>query len=419
MFIDKRTQLTAGTLRIIALVLKYLFSIAVVKILDLHFVGVYNVINGYCSLLVYFLGLEFYYYANRDICSLDSSEKAVHLKTVFCFYVVAHLLAFPFIYYFFERHYKMGLIVSILIFGIHLNVEIYRILSSLRMPLIGALIFSFGNGLWVLPILISIWIGIKVGLQFIYFTTLVFLFLSIFLGVAAIGRKINIFRRGTKIELKILKHGFKVCFPILVSTLAFRGSELLGRFLLAEKTGMIASGIYSTYQVLGSTVLIITDSTIATIALPYLLEARSQGDVEFRVVKNKIRFQYLAVSLFVSCFLILFFEEWANFISKPEMLNYRNGFYCVVIGYCCLSVSSYYQLVLYAQRNDRAVFWINFLSAIFMVLITYISILVFDYGILGVSTVFLVWGSLQMVAKMRLANFVARRSANRSFNYLI
>jgi len=274
--------------------------------------------------------------------------------------------------------------------------------------LTGAIIFSLGNGLWVLPILLVVKCGLVIKLPMIYFTTLCGLYLSIFFGAVAVCRRINILSSEIRVDYKILKRGLKVCLPVLLSTLAFRLSELLGRFLLANKIGMAASGVYSTYQILGSTILIVTESTISAIALPYLLDAYASGDVVFKIVKSKVKMQFIGISTGVSLILVFLFKNLVAIIAKPELLVNIAGFYFIVLGYCFLSISSYYQLLLYVRRQDMAIFKVNLVSACLMGFMLYLSLAVLHYGILGVSVGFAVWGSIQLIAKIRLSQSVSQ-----------
>lgn len=402
MFSTTHTQIVAGAIRILSTGLKFLFSIAVIKMLSSSQVGVYHVLNGYCSLLVYVVGLEYYYYSNRDICGLAPNEQSVQLKTQLLVYLFTHLLICPFSYVYFEGMYGMGIIMVLLVLGTHLNVEVYRLLWSLKVPITGAIVFSFGNGLWVVPIIIGFHFGQTIDLKVLYSSSIIFLFTSIILGLFMISKQVNLFRDKKYFDPGIIKSGLITCFPILLSTLAFRGSELLGRFVLAERLGMVASGIYSTIQIIGSIVLVITESTIAVVVLPDLLVAESLGDTEFKTVARKLRRQYIWMSTIVATVIFILYRPLAKILSKSELLDNMQAFYFVLFGYLCLSFSGYYQLILYAKRKDFAVVGSNLVSAVLLCLIVYISPVFFDREIDGASFGFAVWSLIQLFVKKYL-----------------
>jgi len=394
-----KQQLIMVLMRIFPLATKFIFSVLIIKYYKLSEIGKYNNAIGYVSVLVFIIGLQFSYCTSRDLSSSNTQKKISIVTTQsFIFMLIYAVIAIP-VYIFFDNRYGVGFAaLSFLVFS-HFSLEIYKILYSIRKPVHAAFIYSLGNGFWTLPIMLLLVLGRYPSIENIIFTTASFSFLSILLGVFFLFVELDGRNSFFFVDIKYARTCFVVCIPIMLSTVAYRGSELLGRFALEFTDGLASVGVFSSYQVIACSLLIMAESGIAVVSLPYLVDAYKKNSVLYSKLKIKVIRQTLCLSIFGTFLSVILSKYFFKIIGRADLLNDIHNYYVIAFSYFFLSSAIPYSLFMYVQKKDKYTVFFNVSLSILNIIIVFVFVYYLKMGALGASLSLLVWSVMQFFVK--------------------
>ena len=246
-------QALSVALRVLPLAGKYVFSLLLVRMYPLKEVGLFNNATGYVSVLVYFVGLQYYYHVNRQLPKATVSARGRLLQGQFLLFAVIYLVVAVPVVVIFNRILGLGPTILVMLLVSHLNLEAYRALYALKRPLQGAVIFGLGNGLWSIPVgLGMVLLHWRPSVGQILAAVVAFGLVSATWGLRTLLRDTFPARNRPFVsDLSALRQdvrvGLMTTVPIMVSTVAQRGSELLGRFILQFSSGLASVGVFSSF----------------------------------------------------------------------------------------------------------------------------------------------------------------------------
>tara|TARA_B100000401_G_C52778726_1_gene707122 strand:- start:337 stop:1566 length:1230 start_codon:yes stop_codon:yes gene_type:complete len=145
-------------------------------------------------------------------------------------------------------------------------------------------------------------------------------------------------------------------------------------------------GIYNASYSLGSKFFLLLSPIFITILTPLIYKNEKLNIKKTEI--NKYINVYLIISFFSIILIFLFYPIIGKvFLSK----SYSDGFYIIAginLAYFLLTLSYFYELLFYAESLTKYILYLNFLSAIFNIILN--VILVNKYGITGamISTIF-------------------------------
>lgn len=394
-----KTQLTNISLRILPLGLKFIASLMIVRYYTLDKIGLYNNILGYISLFVYFIGLQLSYVTNREIVKSGlKKKKQIIINQIYAHCAVYFLIFIP-VYVFFEHKYNIGLLFFSLLLLSHINQEIYRFLYSLKKPLAGSIVFSFGNGLWALPILLLFLFGIYPSIDFLLLIIILFALISICVGIAVLLKELGRNEWNMSVDIPFILSIVKTGLPVMLSVLAFRSSELVGRFALEHGNNLSVSGVFSSFQIICSLILILSESGITVITFPHLVENLNKSVSEYTRIRSNAFLQTVCLSIAGPLMLVVLSVPCFEFLHKREFLLHVNSFYIMTLAYAALTLSSFYNTILYVHNQDRVLVIINIVTALISYIFIFVFIFILGMGLLGASITLLGWSILQLTLK--------------------
>ena len=193
--------------------------------------------------------------------------------------------------------------------------------------------------------------------------------------------------------------------------MAQRASELLGRFLLEFSAGLAAVGLFSSFQVLASSVLIVVESGVAVIALPHLVQSRATSREDYRERRRVVFRQTAVVVAVVSALMVFIAHPLFTLLGQKALQEHIRVFFVMVASYAALGLSSYFGLVMYVEHLDRALVLLTLGLAAGNGMALVVTLFVFHGGPLAAAVVLAFWSIFQLVGKWYISGIPRRREA--------
>ena len=183
-------------MRAVPLGAKYVFALLLVRMYPLTDVGLYNNATGYVSVVGLLIGLQYYYFVNRELPRSDPLTRRRLLVTQLSFDIAVYAVTLLPLLVVFRNMHGLGPVVVGMIFVSHLNLEAYRALYALGRPILASTVFGVGNGLWGIPLgLFVVLAGQPPTINAILLAVAVFNGISALLGVYVIHRHTSVGQR--------------------------------------------------------------------------------------------------------------------------------------------------------------------------------------------------------------------------------
>ncbi len=391
-------------IKLLANGLKFSFLLTLPVFFSLEEVGIYNLINATVVLFLYIAGIEYFYFANRRIKEIDTSieHNSIVLSSQFALYLSIHIIALVPVYFYFSTNYSIGIPISIFLISYHINQEVSRILIFIRRPLLSSITLGIGQGLWALPVMIWFLLGQTLNLSTIFIVNSLFLVAGVYVGIS----RSNIFKYidYSKIKISEIKKGMRICTPLLVGVLSYKGAEYLGRFMLAENDGAAASGAFSYFQIFGVIIQEIVYLGIITVFIPNLSEFFENPTYELKKKITQKGKHVLLLSISTAFILMIAGTIAGIYIDQLSMFKiFRIEFYLIIISYSVISISFFSATIIQLAQLDRVIAAINFLSAILALILYYVLINKSNLGLMGAAISILIWSIMIFISKSILA----------------
>ncbi len=390
------------SIRLSTLGLKYIFFATLPIFFSFEEVGKYNLINASITLLIYILGMEFYYYANRkmlhSILDSDSKSKAsAVISSQFALYAINHvLLSLPIIAWF-EYKYDIGVISLIFIVFYHINMELSRILIHLNKQLQSSIVLGICQGLWVIAAWIFIMAGCDIDIEKLLLINIVFMIAGVAYGTYLI-KHLLVFSIAS-VNPREIKEGLHVTLPLTAGVLGFKASEFLGRFWLESAYSMEAAGIFSYYQNISFAIQEIVYTGVIAIYLPHLIKYREKNKQLFDSYLKKAHRDTILLAITIATIVLIASKYIFLYLGKIELTDNFSSLILITASYCTISIASFYGLIMYIYKRDKATAAINIICAFVAVLSMAILINTLELGVQGASIAFLGWAVLQLASK--------------------
>lgn len=345
-------------LRALTLASKFILIVYLAKYLSPEKMGVYGIFVATISYALYFLGLDFYAFASRELLALDKKYWAFIIRDQLIFYFVVYAIVLPilslvFLYEFLQWSYIFWfyLILSLE----HLSQESYRLLVVIRRANMANLVLLLRGGAWVYVVvavmyqnssfqnLTTVWMGWSVGSC-----------LSVILAGYVIYKDLDWSNLGSKkVDWKWIKRGFKNAMLFFVGTIALRGIFTVDRYFLKLVAGDAAVGVYVFYMGITSSILSFIDAGVVSQQYPKIMSAFNSGLLEsYKKLSTTMALHIVAALVVLVAGLLFFIQPVLDFIGKSVYANEIEVFWLLIIANCiiCLGYIPYFPL--YVRKRD-------------------------------------------------------------------
>lgn len=360
--------------------LKGFFFVLGAKYLNIHDLGEIGVIFAYNTILVFFLGFEYWYFFNRMYARYLTLGKSETFKMIFFnqiyFYILMYLLFLPVIFYFYEVKFNLGFVLCIGIVSFHLIQEISRIWVYLNRQILSSLT-TLSLAIWTVPIYF-LWLrGEKISLYEIINIYTFVLFSCMLLWVLLFGiiTKINlleIFNFKKFFRFYIHKKAIRLSCLMLVSVLCYKAAELSPRLFADFLGNYKLAGAVTFYQSFGLLIVGLVYYIVPVFFLPEILKKVNSD--EFRDIIKRFKFELMKFSLLffiIATISPFIFVRILKLKQEYEEFWYLSFVFGLV--YFIINLSTYYSYVSYVRKADKVNYLSNILTFLFVLLVYVIS----------------------------------------------
>lgn len=377
--------------RCLSLGIKFLFVIIVADVLPAQDLGVYGLYTACITFLMFILGADYYTYCNRDILSVEISQRSDITKHQFCFYGVSYFLAIPVSFVLVFLNYVPAKSIWLFYFTTvfeHLNQEFYRYLVTFEKQIEANVSLFIRSSIWPLIIIAAkYFFHMDIDLSFIF--TLWFLSdgIAIVYCVAKL-QKLDLFVwKSIHVDVKKILLGLKVSFPFFISTIAYKIIEYGNRFIIDGYLKKEDVGAFTVLSSIANVMSTIVYTVVVMYYYPKLIKSYTLNRKEFD--KHVKDFLLLDIVSSVVMFIGLFvgFRFISHSIHNRFILQSQLTYIILLVSQIVYNISLVPHYVLYSQKKDTQIM----LSTIVGMIVNIFTsvILVRLIGMSGVA-----WGGL-------------------------
>lgn len=280
---------------------RFIFIFFLAKYLNPSEVGYFGLFTATVGYSLYFVGLDFYTYATREMVNTPTSERGKILKGQAALSGVLYIFFFPIAYallYFYVNLpiYLLAWFLPILLLE-HFNQEMSRLLVALSEQVTASVVLFIRHGTWSLAtIAVMYWSESSQQL-----TTVVTLWaLTGLLAMLVSLRKLQSLQLGgwlSPLDWNWIQRGVVVSATFLLATLALRGIQTLDRFWLEAIGGIEMVGAYVLFIGVAGSLLAFLDAGVFSFAYPNLISMNKEK--KYDAARKSVR-RMLSTTLLLS-----------------------------------------------------------------------------------------------------------------------
>lgn len=407
-----RAMLDSGlnmALRGLTLASKFFLMVYLAKVLPPEQLGVYGLFTVTISYALYFCGLDFYTYAQREMLSLPRDQWGGVVRNQFAFYGVVYLFVLPLLLLVFVAGvlpWQMLGWFYLLLTLEHLSQELSRLLVACGKVTLTNIVLFFRGGAWSFAVIAlykykpevkelwPIWTGWSCGVAF-----------SMLIAIYAVRRLVGQLPARVPIDWHWIRKGLKTAGQFLVGTLALRGLFTFDRYFLDLYAGKSAVGVYSFYMSFANAMMAFVDAGIISKMYPKIVVAYRTGKhQEYKQNLRKLGVGIIVLYSSCSLGLIIIMKPVLHYIGKDVYADQISILWILLpaIGFYGLGMVPHYAL--YAHGSDRAITLASILSLVILLGSCFFIIPIL--GLMGASLSFfismLAFGVIKIVFARRL-----------------
>lgn len=390
---------------------RFLFIFFLAKYLDPKSVGLYGLFAAAVGYSLYFVGLDFYTYATRELLKALPNQRGQLLKSQAALAAVLYILFLPpallFLSYSGWPTYQLLWFFPLLLLE-HFNQEMSRFLTAMSEQVTASALTFIRQGSWAIVFVALVTLDPSSRQLSNVFA------LWAMAGVAAAAGacwKLRTMQLGgwrSRVDWRWIKKGIAVSLAFLWATLAIRGIHTADRYWLEALGGIEIVGAYVIFLGVASTLITFLDAGVFAFTYPILIRLHQEQDS--RTARGKVRqmlaYTVLLSSLFAmgSWLVLPYLLAW---IGNPLYTNtiYLYPWLLLAIVLNALSLVPHYAL--YARGQDKPIIQSHLAALVVFVistwaLSTHVAVLAIPIGLAFSFLVILTWKSLAYRSVCRL-----------------
>lgn len=363
-------------LRSLTLGTRFLFIFFLAKYLSPSDVGYYGLFTATVGYAMYFVGLDFYAFATREIIKTPKEDRGQLLRGQAALSGLLYLgllpVALVFLYHAGWPAHLVWWFIPILMLE-HFNQEVFRLLVALSEQVIASLILFARHGSWAIGIVILM----AVEPDSRNLDAVMGSWLLGGTGAAALGvwklKKLSMGGWRRTVDWVWVKRGIKVSFWLLFASLALRGIQTADRYWLEALGGIDQVAAYVLFLGVASTLMVFLDAGVFSFAYPALIAHYHAS--EQSAARRKLRAMLVQTVVFsaafavVSIHLLPYLLEW---IDKPAYLDAIHLYPWLLLAMVINALGMIPHYALYASRRDNIIIYSHLLAMIAFVAATWV-----------------------------------------------
>lgn len=365
---------------------RFLLLVVMAKFLTPAELGLFGLIRASIGYGLFFLGLEFYTYATREIIKRNGTNWGDLLVNQIFLTLVLYILIFPVL----AALMSLGLLPSIyieLLFMLlileHLTQEMIRLLIAVSEPVFASLIIFFRTGSWAIILTVILFLEPSLrDLEYVLLGWLLGVIVALMLGCWRLHR-VGIRGWTWRVDVSWILTGLMVAFPFLLSSLAIRGVLVLDRYFVLNLANQDVLGAYSLYFGLANILISVLEAAVFTFIYPSMIRAVQSGDLPgFSSELKRLAYQTLGCSMLFASVITMLANPLITWLDKPVYVEEFRIFYWILFANILYGLSMIPHYALYAKGYDRAIVYSHLLA--FFVFVGSSFVLADHYSVLSI-----------------------------------
>ncbi len=364
------TRLVNITLRGLTLLTRFLFIFFIAKHLEAKDIGYYGLFTATIGYSLYFVGLDFYTYASREILKSKKCEQGRILKSQLALSGSLYVIFVPVSYALLLTYAEwpdslLCWFLPILLLE-HFNQEMFRLLTALSLQLTASAVLFVRQGSWGIAAIALLYLQPQAR----NLDILMLLWCISGIGAALLAlhqlRKLGMGGWHDAINWRWIRQGIAVSTAFLLATLALRGMQTFDRYWIEALGGLEAVAAYTLFFSLTGALLAFLDAGVFAFAYPSMIKhAHERNFTQLRIKTRQILqttvllcVGFTIVSLMVTPYLL----QW---IGKTSYAAHIDMFYWLLLGNSLNAIGMVPHYALYGCSKDKAIIH-SHLAALFV-----------------------------------------------------
>ncbi len=356
------------------LVARFLFIFFLAKYLDPALVGYYGLFTAAVGYGLYFVGLDFYTYATREVLKAPREQRGSLLKGQAALSCLLYFLFLPLalvlLNYAGWPSWLLFWFFPILILE-HFNQEVSRLLIALSEQVASSVLLFIRQGSWAL-VIVALMMSDPATRQL---ETVMALWAAAGLAAAVAGvwkiRKLRMGGWSDALDWLWIRRGIAVSASFLLATLALRGIQTFDRYWLEALGGIEIVAAYVLFLGVAGTLLTFLDAALFAFTYPALIQMHHEqkADVAHARVRQMFGLTIIISGGFalISWLLLPYLLQWIN---NPVYSNASNLYPLLLLAMIVSAISMVPHYALYARGHDRPIIHSHIAALIIFVLVT-------------------------------------------------
>lgn len=387
LYIKYKSNIFNILIRLITMLSKFILVLYLAKHFTSEQLGIYGLFVVTISYSLYLVGIEFHRYSQRNLLGKPFSQWNELLKNQIVFYILSYCIFFPilfFIFFYDFLDYSIMVYFYFILLLEHITQEASRLLVTMKKPLEANIVTFIKAGIWVYIVIVlmyynetlneleTIWIAWLIGNIISFY--LIYRFTKELCWTNIIKSKINIF---------ILKNGFRTSLPFLVVIIASRGIFTFDRYFIDYFFNKSLVGVYTFYIGIANAIQTFIDAGVVMYLYPKMIEAYNNKDfIKYNKFKSEM---FLGISVMFFIMMIgtyILIEYILEYINKDIYWNNLNILWFLCLSTFFINLSVVFDHSLYAKRNDKVLVKSSIYTLMLFILL--VSIFIYQFNVLSI-----------------------------------
>lgn len=414
---DRNRIINVG-LRFSTLGIRFLFIFFLARNLSAESVGYYGLFTATIGYFMYFVGIDFYIYATRELLRTPKNRRGELLKSQAALAGWLYVAIVPVAALFLaQTDWPLALVwlfLPILAFE-YFNQEVYRLLVAFSEQISASLLLFIRQGSWAIA---------ASGLMFFLpesrnLATVISLWAVAGLGAALMGiwrvRRLGLGGWRAPVNRKWIRKGAAISLAFLLATLALRGMQTLDRYWLQALVDIKTVGAYVLFLGMTGALMVFLDAAVFSYGYPTLIRhSHNQEEKKARALVWQMLWQTLGFSVLfaaTSWMVLPFLLDW---VGNPVYQASISLFPWVLAAAILNAIGMVPHYALYARGQDRTIILSHIAALPVFAVTTFATSQISSYfavptGLVAGFAVILLWKSL-VYLKMTAA--IVRQTPN-------
>lgn len=390
-------------IRGITIVLRFLLIFGLGRYYSTEDLGVFGLLSTTITIVIFFLGFDFYAYAHREILAAGKKEQVKHIGSSLALFAITYIIVLPIcLFIFFANILPIHLLVWFYVLAIleHISQELYRLFILFSQQLFANVLLFLRMAAWILPVLFY-WLFndfVDLQLEIIFSAWCVGLLVSVGLGIYRLKQHYASVSIDWQVDWQWIRRGIFVSAQFLVGTLAYKVIEFSDRYFLDYYLDKKSVGIYTFYYNFANTLQTLVFTLVIANLYPKLAEYYVTGKKDlFESYKQQFQKQVILISLIGSILVFFIIFPILYFVAKPEFYDSITTYAVLIVAVTLLNISFVPHYVLYAKGRDKAIMVTTLVCA--GINIVFNLMLTQKYGLLGSASSTVLSYSFLLISK--------------------